>query len=103
MPWPTSGPSTVRTTCAGWPNCRATGRHRRNSAYEPGRPGALEHPEWRQPRPRHAYLSQVGEEVRGPREIDGSGSGGGLDRDDVLARTSAGALTLHDRGAHQQL
>ena len=26
-------PSTVRTTCGGWPNCRAAGRHHRNSVH----------------------------------------------------------------------
>ena len=32
---------------------------------------------------------RVGEDLSGLREIDGSGSGVGLDHDDVLARTSA--------------
>src|ERR1700745_121348 len=49
-----------------------------------------------------AYLSRVGEDLSGLREIDSSGSGVGPDRDDVLARTSARALMRHHRAAPQK-
>ena len=56
--------------------------HTQQPKHEPGRPGALEDRERRQPGPRHAYLSHVGEEPPGLCEIDGSGPGVGPDRGD---------------------